>query len=76
MHKKRQYLKFLSDMMLGKTVVKIFQLPWTLQIEISQSSTLKKKNLSNHYGVIFPKELEEKRKKKTLNPIVELNHFL
>lgn len=62
MHQKRQYLKFLSDVILGKRVGKIFQLPRTLQIEISQCSTLKKK-FSHHCGVIFPKELEEKRKK-------------
>lgn len=65
MHKKRQYLKFLSDVTLWKTVEKIFQLPRTLQIEISQCSTLKKK--ISHIIMVSssPKNLKKKKEKKT-----------
>lgn len=66
MHKKRQYLKFLSDVTLWKTVEKIFQLPRTLQIEISQCSTLKKKSLTSLWCHL-PQRTWRKKKKKKLN---------
>lgn len=63
MHQKRQYLNFLSDVTLGKTVGEIFQLPRTLQIEISQCSTLKK-NFSHIIMVSsFQKNLKKKEKR-------------
>lgn len=64
MHQKRQYPKFLSDVTLGKTVGEIFQLPRTLQIEISQCSTLKKK--ISHIIMVssFQKNLKKKKEKK------------